>query len=122
MAETFAIRLDPDALTIGDLEDFENGVGATLQEALKPVPVYELDEDGEPKRDTDTGAKIRKIGEDGRPEMTAKVSTTALKHLVWILKRNEDENFTLDDARKVRVSTLELVTADAEGNGESAES
>lgn len=120
MAETFAIRLDPDALTIGDLEDFEEGVGETLQEALKPIPVYELDEDGEPKRDPDTNAKVRKIGDDGHPEMTAKVSNKALKYLVWILKRAETPGFSLDDARAVRVSTLELVTADAEGNAEGA--
>jgi hypothetical protein len=109
LSEKISLRLDPDALTIGDLEDFEDGVGVPLYEALKPTVVK--DEDGN-----------KVLDEKGRPETEVKVSSKALKYLVWIVHRNEVEGFTLEDARKVRVGSLELIGDDDDsGNDESGE-
>jgi hypothetical protein len=64
------LRFDPDALTLGDLEDFETFVGNTIDEVIKPVPV------------TDD---------------------------------NDDPGFTIDDARRVKVSALSM-SAPVEGD------
>ncbi len=105
----FDLQIDPDALTIGDLEDFEEGVGKPLHEALKPTPV--LDEDGNKVFDA-----------KGRPELQVNLSAKALRYLVWIVKRQTDPSFTPDDARKVRVGQLELAAPEptSESGNESA--
>jgi len=36
------------------------------------------------------------------------MSARALKALVWVVKRAEDPNFTLDDAGKIKVEELDL--------------
>lgn len=101
--ETVALRVDPDVLTIGDLEDFEDIVGKPLYDVLQPKPVYE------------NGKKV--LDEKGRPELQTQISTKALKALIFITQRIEKPDFTLDDARRVRVSALELVGAeDGPGN------
>ena len=76
---TEPLRLDENELTIGDLEDFESITGQTF-ESLRP-------------------------GKDGSVAMDAKM----LKALVFIVKRRADPAFTLDDARDVRVTELEVV-------------
>jgi hypothetical protein len=103
--ETVALRIDPDTLTIGDLEDFEDVVGAPLYDVLQPRPVIGPD-----------GKKV--LDENGRPELETKISAKALKALIWITQRAEKPGFTLDDARNVRVSALELVGVDGQGNDE----
>jgi hypothetical protein len=100
-----ALRIDPDSLTIGDLEDFEDVVGAPLYEALQPKPVIGPD-----------GKKV--LDENGRPELETKISSKALKALIWISQRIDNPEFSLEDARKVRVSALELVGVDGPGNDE----
>lgn len=109
-AEKVVLKVDPDALTIGDLEDFEDVVGASLFDALQPVPTR--DEDGSVVRD-----------EKGRPVTEVKVTAKALKALIWITQRVDRPDFTLQDARNVRVTSLEIVddAADPEGNDESGE-
>lgn len=109
MADKVALRIDPDALTIGDLEDFEDVTGASLFDAIKPVQVR--DEDGEIVRD-----------EKGRPETEVKLTAKALKALIWIMKRIDQPDFSIEDARNVRVTSLEILGDDepeSEGNGES---
>ncbi|MFC7979512.1 hypothetical protein ACFUT3_30305 [Streptomyces cinereoruber] len=101
--ETVALRIDPDTLTIGDLEDFEDVVGAPLYDALQPKPVIGAD-----------GRKV--LDEKGRPELQTQISTKALKALIWITQRAEKPDFSLADARAVRVSALELVGVDGQGN------
>ncbi|MFE0648546.1 hypothetical protein ACFVZH_08170 [Streptomyces sp. NPDC059534] len=102
--ETVALRIDPDVLTIGDLEDFEEVVGAPLYEVLQPKPVIGAD-----------GRKV--LDERGRPELQTQISTKALKALIWITQRMEKPDFSLADARAVKVSALELVgTEDGPGN------
>jgi hypothetical protein len=107
MSEQFNLTIDPDNLTIGDMEDFEEGVGKPLSEALKPVPL--LDDEGEKVYD-----------EKGRPEMTVSLSAKALRYLVFIVKRHENPDFTPDDARNVRVGQLVIVddSADAATDGQ----
>lgn len=102
------LRIDPDDLTIGDLEDFEDFIGTPFNEAFKPRPV--VDENGE-----------RVFDAKGRPEMSVQVTAKVLRCLVWIVRRKVDPAFTLEDARNVRVSQLELVDGedDARGNGRS---
>lgn len=109
--EKISLRIDPDELTIGDLEDFEEGVGLPLHEALKQVPI----------RDDEGKLVLGEPDEKGkqRPETEVKISAKALKHLVWIIKRSTDETFTLADARKVKVGALEIVGDDDDsGNDE----
>ncbi|MFJ5997544.1 hypothetical protein [Streptomyces sp. NPDC092370] len=101
--ETVALRIDPDVLTIGDLEDFEDVVGAPLYEVLQPKPVIGSD-----------GKKV--LDEKGRPELETKIPTKALKALIWITQRIEKPDFSLEDARNVKVSALELVGVDGQGN------
>ncbi|MFD3464805.1 hypothetical protein ACFWWM_00255 [Streptomyces sp. NPDC058682] len=105
--ETVALRIDPDVLTIGDLEDFEDVVGAPIYDALSPRPVIGPD-----------GKKV--LDEQGRPELQTQITTKALKALIWITQRADNPEFSLQDARNVRVSALELVGA-AEGQGNDEE-
>ncbi|WP_326827361.1 hypothetical protein [Streptomyces sp. NBC_01751] len=106
--ETVALRIDPDVLTIGDLEDFEDVVGVPLYDALQPKPVIGSD-----------GKKV--LDEKGRPELQTQMSTKALKALIWITQRIEKPDFSLEDARNVKVSALELVGVDGQGNDETSD-
>lgn len=106
--ETVALRIDPDVLTIGDLEDFEDVVGQPLYDVLQPKPVFGPD-----------GKKV--LDEEGRPELQTQISTKALKALIWITQRIEKPEFSLQDARNVRVSALELVGVDGQGNDETTD-
>lgn len=96
MAET--LRFNQDDLTIGDLEDFVSITGLEFDEAFKPIVVKD-EETGKPLRD-----------EDGNVIREAKMSTQALKALVYILKRHEDPEFTLERARDVKLAALQVVT------------
>lgn len=91
--ETVDIKLNPDDLTLGDLEDFEELVGKPIDEVVKPVPVTD-----------EFGARV--FDAKGRPEMTVKVPTKAVIALVWLSQRRDNPEFTLADARKVRVGSL----------------
>lgn len=75
------IRFSEDDLTIGDLEDFEEIVGASIDDAFQ----------------------------DGKS-----VSTKTLKAVVFITKRRDNPDFTLEDARKVKVSELVLEPSKAD--------
>ncbi|WP_200209110.1 hypothetical protein [Micromonospora coerulea] len=100
------LRINPDDLTLGDLEDFEDFTGKSIDEAIKPVPV--LDDEGK-----------RTFDEKGRPEMTVKVSTKAIICLVWLTQRKANPDFTVADARNVKVTSL-VVGGESEaeqGNG-----
>lgn len=94
--------IDPDAFTLGDMEDFEEVTGKTLKEALKPVPKY--DDEGN-----------REFDEKGRPLSEAAVTAKVLTALVWVAHRsNGHPDFTLAEARKVRVTELVFVDDEAE--------
>lgn len=76
------IKLDPNDLTFGDMEDFEQETGEPLLAALDAL---------------------------GKNQASAKT----LIGLVWVCQRQIDPGFSMDDARKVRLSDLEVdVSAD----------
>lgn len=102
MTASIDLNLDPDAMTLGDLEDFETHTGGTLDEMIRAVPVL----DGEGNRTFD---------EKGRPVMTTKVSAKSLICLVWIIQRKTNPDFTLADARDIRVTSLTLGEASEDG-------
>jgi len=106
MSDTFDVTIDPDNQTLADMEDFEAYVGVPFHEAVKPRPVF--GENGE-----------RVFDEDGRPVTEVRLSSKALTALVWISKRAENPNFTIEDARRVKVGSLNLVTREdsSRGNG-----
>lgn len=76
-----ALHVDPDDLTIGDLEDFKKVAGVSLQKAFPQT-------------------------KDGAED--ADIDPTALKALVWIVKRKADPSFSLTDARDVRITELHI--------------
>lgn len=98
-----ALSLNPEELSIGDLEDFEEITGMQLQDALAAKPV--LDENGKQVKD-----------EKGRPLREAQLSTKVIKALVYLTKRRDNPAFTLDDARNVKVTELNFAEAAEEGN------
>lgn len=81
-----SLRVDPDELTIGDLEDFEEAAGVAFEDAFVAGP-------------------------DGN----VKPSLKAIKAIVWVVKRQSDPGFTLDDARNVKLVELEI-GSEAEGS------
>lgn len=80
------ITLDVNALTFGDLEDYETTTGSGLME------------------------QFGKIGPDG--DLSA-IRAKDLVALIWVCGRQTDPEFTLDDARKVRIDELEVDEAEA---------
>lgn len=100
--EKIDLNLNIDDLTLGDLEDFEDFVGVPIDEVIKPVPVFDTNGD-------------RVFDAKGRPESTMKVPTKAVICLVWLVKRKTSPDFTVADARNVRVTSLVLdQSSDAE--------
>lgn len=79
------IRLDPKALTLGDLEDFETATGEGLMETFEKID----------KAGTFTSLRARSVSA-----------------LIWVCARQDNPDFTLDDARKVRVDELEIEEVD----------
>jgi len=98
-----SLNIDPNSMTIGDLDDFEQIVGKPMQEALAERPVIDPDT-GEPQRDK-RGRLVRKV----------QPSAKSMLALVYIARRKTDPGFTLEDARQVPISEL---TAD---EGEASE-
>lgn len=98
--------VDPDSFTLGDMEDFEDITGQTLQAAIKPVPVF----------DDETGERVK--DDKGRPVSAANMRAKVLTALVWIAARAENPELTLADARKIKVTELVFESAgdDVEGN------
>jgi len=100
--------INPDSFTLGDMEDFEEVTGKTLKDALKPVPLYEDD------------GVTRQFDEKGRPLSEANVTAKVLTALVWLAHRaNGNPDFTLAEARRVKVTELVFVEdedEDSEGN------
>ncbi|EFC86468.1 hypothetical protein [Parafrankia sp. EUN1f] len=89
------LDFDPKAMTIGDLEDFEDIVGEPMQTALSPKPVR--DAAGDIVRDA-----------RGRPKTAVQPSTKAIKALVYLAGRRQNPAFSLDDARQIRVDELRI--------------
>lgn len=95
------LSIDTDELTIGDLEDFHTLAGMSLEAAFAERLVLDAD-----------GNKI--FDEKGRPLKAATVNPTALKALIYINQRRDNPDFTIDDARNVKISELEIGRAEAD--------
>lgn len=89
MAEAKPLRFSVDSLTVGDLEDIEELTGMGFDE------IMELLTSG-------------KVGQNGRIGIPLKV----LKALVLVVYRADNPNFTMEDARRVKVSELDVVLAE----------
>lgn len=83
------LRLDPDALTFGDLEDFESATGEKLLDAFSKASEGDL-------------------------------SAKALIGLVWVCQRQIDPEFSLDDARKLKLTEIEFEAAEPDPTSGSA--
>jgi hypothetical protein len=105
---------DESSITIGDLEDFEDAIGISLMTALKAEKVR--DDDGKIVRH-DNADNCREAGcgdkceNAGRPFEALNLSAKVMKGLVWIVARQSDPEFTLEDARRTRVTELEIVNS-----------
>jgi hypothetical protein len=114
-----SLTFDENKITIGDLEDFEDATGLTIEEALKPVPLQ--GDDGKPVRhncETDD-CDDDPCKDNGRPVMTVRMRPKVLKGLVWIATRHDQPDFTIEDARNVRVSELQIIRAgDGDDDGD----
>lgn len=100
------IKFNQGNMTLGDLEDFEEITGKTFSQAMKQTPVIDP-ETGKPVRDPDPEAK-------GRPLMQAEMSMKGLVAIVYLAMRKEDPNFTLEEARKLKLSDFEIDMSDPE--------
>lgn len=117
------LRFDESNITIGDLEDFEDAIGVPLQEALTAEKVK--DDDGKVLRHdsgdvcADAGCELGEddtCSEAGRPLEALNLSAKVMKGLVWIVGRQTDPSYTLEDARNTRVTELEIVDSEAESD------
>lgn len=103
------LHIDPDAMTIGDLEDFEAVTGKPFDKVLA----------GTIARDEETGEVIK--DEKGRPVREVSMRAVDLKALVYVTQRKVNPEFSLEDARNVRITELTLESDEGdEGKGENA--
>ena len=89
MADAKPLRFSVDSLTVGDLEDIEEITGLSFDEIMDMLT-------------------SDKVGENGKIGLPLKV----LKALVFVIYRAGDSEFTIEDARKVKVSELEVVLSE----------
>lgn len=80
------LKLDLDALTFGDMEDFESAAGTPLGEVMKHF--------------ADAAGDEANILTSFRPK--------EIIALIWILARHDDESFTIEQARKIPIADLEF--------------
>lgn len=102
------IRLDQSAITLGDLEDFEEITGSDLFEVMKPRVVicegpYECEYDHPHKK----GKPIANpADEKGRPLLAMKKPTAKqMTALVYIFGKKTNPGLTLAKARELKVAT-----------------
>lgn len=85
------LKLDPNALTFGDLEDFEEACGEPLMDVFE------------------------RVGEDG----TLKgLSMRTMKALMWVCARTDNPDFSLDDVRKMKIGELKDVEVEVVGEAD----
>lgn len=107
---TRKVHMDPNSLTIGDMELFEDMTGLDLMEVLKPVPVID-EETGMPVPDPDPEKK-------GRPLMTVEVSSKAFRALLFVALKKDDADLTLEQFRALKLSEFEFDLEDNHPNDE----
>lgn len=89
------IKFDPNEWTLGDMDDFETVVGKPLSEVFKAKNV--IGDDGQPEKD-----------KRGRPVKEVTLDAKSIIAIVWLEKRRTNPEFTLEDARKVKFTALEM--------------
>lgn len=94
MPEAKPLRFSVDSLTVGDLEDIEEMSGMSFDDIMGHLT-------------------SGKVGAGGKVGVPIKV----LKALVFVVYRAADPAFTVEDARKVRVSELEVVLSEPDPTG-----
>ena len=102
MADAKPLRFSVDSLTVGDLEDIEEITGMAFDEIMAMLTSGQ-------------------VGEGGKIGLPLKV----IKALVLVIYRASNPAFTIEDARKVKVSELEVVLSEpdpTEPAGEEASS
>jgi hypothetical protein len=80
-------EVDPDQLTLGDLEDFADATGIEFDEARRYVPLI----------DPETG--VQRLSETGKPMFRLKMSARCMTALVWIIERRSNPALTLEQVR-----------------------
>lgn len=94
------IKFNQANMTLGDLEEFEEITGKSFNSAMKQVPVMDP-ETGKPMRDPNPEAK-------GRPLMETEMSMKGMVALVFIAMKKENPDFTMDDARNLKLSEFQM--------------
>lgn len=103
------LHIDPDAMTIGDLEDFEEITGKAFDKVLAGTVV----------KDEETGEVVK--DDKGRPVREVSMRAVDLKALIYVTQRVLNPEFTLEDARKVKVTDLAIASDEGdEGKDDSA--
>jgi hypothetical protein len=82
MPASETLKFNPDDITIGDLEDFEEITGRSMDDVFA----------------FDAGGKPTKVDVDSK----------TMKALVFIIKRQSDPSFTLEQARDVKLGALDV--------------
>lgn len=103
------LHIDPNAMTIGDLEDFEDITGKSFDKVLAGTIV----------RDEETNEVMKDA--KGRPLREVAMRAIDLKALIYVTQRAIDPTFTLADARNVKVTDL-AIEADEDEDAEGKES
>lgn len=107
------VRMDPNMLTVGDMELFEDLTGLDLMEVLKPTPVID-EETGMPVPDPDPEKR-------GRPLMTFKVSSKAFRALLFIALKKADPDLTIEQFRGFKISEFDFDLEENSPNQEDGE-
>lgn len=75
------VTIDPNDLTLGELMDFEEASGEKVSDVFA-------------------------ASEGAAPSFSARTLTA----LVWVIRRRDDPNYSLDDARTVKIGDLAVQT------------
>ncbi len=93
-----SIVMNPEDLTLGDMELFEEATGQDLFETLKAVPDV----------DPETGMPIPDPANPGRPLMTVKVNTKALLGLIYVVLKKDQPDITIEEVKKLKISDFDF--------------
>src|SRR5690348_3264674 len=93
------LAINPDDLTLGEMEEFEELSGRPLAKMLQGDLIK--DDQGRPV-----------LGKDGKPQREIDPRVKDMIALVFLAKRREDPEFTIEDARGIKVSELQIGAVD----------
>lgn len=93
------INIDIENYTLGEMETLEDITGLPMSELFKEE--FVLDANGRKVPDPDD--------EKGRPLKEVRVSMKSMIALVYITRKRENPEYTLEDARNIRLSDLDIV-------------